>query len=274
MAALQLPPTRVAVAAPTTEETEELRSAGVILAATAMALLRACVGFFTFHVAFWLRGSGAPTWWFGIIIAASAGGSLLGSAVAPSVRRVVREERILVAVLALTALAGVLAAIMGGRGAAMLLAVVLAASAAAGKLAFDSIVQRDAPDANQGRAFARFETRFQMAWVLAGFLPVVVRMPGWAGFLLIGMTAAAAAVTYLLSTRRVVRTGQVPTPIGQRVREEMRRRARERAERPPSNLPPPPPGPPPGGTAPPVAYSGGDGPVSVARSPFRRRPRA
>ena len=38
------------------------------------------------------------------------------------------------------------------------------------KLAFDSIVQRDAPDANRGRSFAKFETRFQIIWVVGALL--------------------------------------------------------------------------------------------------------
>ena len=47
-----------------------------------------------------------------------------------------------------------------------------------GRMAFDSIVQRDAPDANQGRAFAKFETRFQLSWAVAGVIPVLFTLPG------------------------------------------------------------------------------------------------
>ena len=54
-------------------------------------------------------------------------------------------------------------------------------SGAIGKLAFDSIVQRNAPDANQGRAFAQFETKFQLAWVMAGIVPVLLPIPGRPG---------------------------------------------------------------------------------------------
>ncbi len=251
-AALRLPPTRVAVTGPTQAETEELRSIGVLLAASAMAMLRACVGFFTFQVAFWFRRSGSPTWWFGVAVAGSAAGALVGSAVAPSLRRAVREERILTGVLITVAVAGAVTAAFANLASAGLLAIVLGAGAAMGKLAFDSIVQRDAPDANQGRAFARFETRFQMAWVLAAFVPVVVEVPGWAGFLLVGALAATAAVSYMIGDRHVRRTGRAPTPLSQRARSELRRLTQDRAARPPANLPPPPPGPPPGGAGPPI----------------------
>ena len=48
-----------------------------------------------------------------------------------------------------------------------------------GKLAFDSIVQRDAPDANRGRSFARFETRFQIIWVVGASSPwLIASRPG------------------------------------------------------------------------------------------------
>ena len=46
-------------------------------------------------------------------------------------------------------------------------------SAAAGRLAFDSLLQRDGPDAARGRAFAQFETRFQVAWVVGALFGIV-----------------------------------------------------------------------------------------------------
>ena len=49
--------------------------------------------------------------------------------------------------------------------------------ASTGKIAFDSLLQRDGPDAVRGRAFAQFETRFQAAWVvgaLLGIIPVAI----------------------------------------------------------------------------------------------------
>lgn len=72
-----------------------------------------------------------------------------------------------------------------------------------GKLAFDALVQRDAPDANYGRSFARFEARFQLFWVIGALIPVVVRMPERAGYLLVALTAGAAFASHL--------TGFVPT---------------------------------------------------------------
>jgi hypothetical protein len=53
------------------------------------------------------------------------------------------------------------------------------------KVAFDSILQRDAPDANRGRSFARFETRFQLIWVVGAAIPVVIPIPGRLGYLMV-----------------------------------------------------------------------------------------
>ena len=65
----------------------------------------------------------------------------------------------------------------------------------AGKLAFDSIVQRDAPDANRGRSFAKFETRFQIIWVVGALLGLIAFSPR-VGFLIVSLGAGFAAFSY------------------------------------------------------------------------------
>ena len=83
-----------------------------------------------------------------------------------------------------------------------LLAAGVAISAAAGKLAFDSLVQRDAPDANHGRSFSRFEARFQIAWVVGAFAPVILPIPARLGSVLVAVVAASALVSFVISRRR------------------------------------------------------------------------
>ena len=89
----------------------------------------------------------------------------------------------LIAALGLTAVGGIVAAIFGGRADGRAAVGHRRASAPrSARLAFDSIVQRDAPDANRGRAFARFETRFQLGWVLGRRrCPCVIPIPRLAG---------------------------------------------------------------------------------------------
>jgi hypothetical protein len=201
VSATRLPADVVAATPAQQVERVQLHATPLQLAAAATMMLRAAVGFVFFHLAFWLRTQTAGTFWFGAAVGMSALGTMAGNAIAPRVRRRLREELMLAGSLALAALGGLVAALVGGIGAGVMLAVVVNFSAAVGKLAFESIVQRDAPQANRGRAFARFETRFQLAWAVAGLVPVIIVIPGWVGFLIVGLVSAAAALNYVAGTR-------------------------------------------------------------------------
>jgi hypothetical protein len=182
----------------------EIKGAGILLAATAMAVLRGVVGFLAFLLAFELREAGDPSWFFGIVLAASAVGALAGAGLAPPLRRVVREERMLFGGLVSVAVAGLLALQLDRRASTVLIAFVVGAAAGAGRLAFDAIVQRDAAEGDRGRSFARFETRFQMAWVAGALLPVALSLPLTAGY--VGMTALAAVAAISYATGRELTT--------------------------------------------------------------------
>ncbi|CAN5741971.1 hypothetical protein BH20ACT1_BH20ACT1_06270 [soil metagenome] len=201
LSAYRIPRSRVASGRATPLERAELRGAGILLAASAMAVLRGVVGFLSFLVAFALRADDAPVWWFGVILAASAVGALVGAALAPRLRRRVPEERILLGSLVVVAVAALSLLEVGGRVSAAVLAAAVGLGATAGKLCFDSIVQRDAPDANQGATFARFEARFQLAWVAGAFLPVILPVPLDVGYLSIGVIAGVAAFLYATGRR-------------------------------------------------------------------------
>src|SRR5205814_2259800 len=79
VAAFRLP--RAARTAPPAEPIEqaELHGASIRLAATAMAVLRASVGFLTFLAAFDLKRSHARPWLFGLVIGAGALGGFFGA---------------------------------------------------------------------------------------------------------------------------------------------------------------------------------------------------
>ena len=200
-AATRLPADVVAATPEQPAERVQLHSVGLQLAAVAMLVLRASVGFVFFLLAFWLRTKTAGTAWFAVAVGLSAFGTMVANAISPRVRRAVREEVMLAAALGLSAVAGITAALLGGVAAGVGLAVAVNFAAALGRLAFESIVQRDAPQANRGRAFAQFETRFQLAWAIAGLIPVVIVIPGRLGFLIVGLVSAAAAVNYIVGAR-------------------------------------------------------------------------
>jgi hypothetical protein len=192
----------------------ELHVASVRLAAGAMGVLRAVVGFLTFLIAFNFRNDDAPAWWFGVALAASAVGSFLGAAVAPGLRKRLPEERILQGSLVLVVVVGLASLFLGGLPAAALLACSVGVAAAAGKLAFDSIVQRDAPDAVRGRTFARFETRFQLAWVAGAALPVALPIPAGMGMGVLALISAIALSSYLAALRAFDSPHELPRPAG------------------------------------------------------------
>jgi len=200
VAATRLPSEVVAADAADAEETRELHTGNIELAAVAMTVLRALVGFTFFHLAFWLRSQDQGTLWFAAVVGLSAVAAMVGNAVASSVRTHVREETMLSISLLVCAAAGLGVALLGGPVGAVVLAGVLNLMAALGRLSFESIVQRDAPGANRGRAFAVFETRFQLAWALGAFVAVAIQVPGAVGFLVVGLIAAGASV-YLWAQR-------------------------------------------------------------------------
>lgn len=229
LAAYRIPRTRVAPEAPGPEERAELRGAGILLAASAMAVLRGLVGFLVFLLAFALRSEGAPAWWFGVIVGASAVGAVVGAATAPRLRRSITEERILLASLVAVAAAAVFPLWVAGWLSAALLAGAVGLAASAGKLCFDSIVQRDAPDANQGRSFARFEARFQIVWVIGAFVPVVLPIPLGLGYVCIAAIAGGAA--FLYATGRRISTARLTARMADSKAQASRRLAARAARR-------------------------------------------
>ena len=199
IAGLRIPKTQIAATPATAKESAELHGAGIRLAASAMGLVRGIVGFLTFLVLFDLRDD--PTWQIGAVLLLSGAGALVASAVAPSLRRGLPEERMLMLALSVAVAGGLTAAWVGDLPGCMLLAAIVAIVSTSGRLAFDSLVQRDAPDANRGRSFASFELRFQIVWVVGAVIPVLVRIPLTVGFLAIAGVAGFALFTYTAGQR-------------------------------------------------------------------------
>ncbi|HVM53000.1 MAG TPA: MFS transporter [Acidimicrobiales bacterium] len=183
-------------------ERSELHAPGLRRAASAMGALRGAVGFVLFLLAMSLKRSGEPTWLFGAVFAAHAAGGFSGTFVAPRLRRTLTEERLLVGALVLVAIVSLFSSVGPGRIAIASVALAVGLSANAGRQAFDSLVQRDAPDVERGRLFARFETRFQLSWVLGALLAVAAQPPVWAGFLIVGAVTGLATLSYLGVRRR------------------------------------------------------------------------
>lgn len=246
--ATQVPHVQIAANKPDETEKHEVRGAGILLAAGAVGIMRGIVGFTTFMLAFSLRAGedgvdrsepgagvgaalgtirdidvdgtpGPPTWHLGLVGLSVGLGAFLGARYAPRIRETTTEERIVFGALAGMGAAALLAAWGGGISGTALLAFAVAICAATAKLGFDALVQRDAPHANHGRIFARFEGRFQLMWSAGAFIPVLLRIPIRLGALLIAIAAIFAATSYEIGRRtdRVKSSSAVAQAIRERV---------------------------------------------------------
>ena len=180
------------------------------------ALLRGVVGFFTFFAAFALKRAHEPAWVFGLVLAASAIGNGVGTVIAPFVRRRVREEWMLAGALLFPALPLVFAARNYGRVSLVIAAATVAAATACGRVAFDSLLQRDGAESVRGRAFARFETRFQLVWVAGGVGAVIFPGGGRGGIFVVAVVLLFAGLSYVGAFRRTAprKTQPVSPPPG------------------------------------------------------------
>ena len=135
------------------------------------------------------------------VLGASLAGSVAGVLLVPRVRRLLAEQQMLTVAVWLVAVPATFAAVLGGRAVQAALAFVLGFAAAAAKPAFDALVQRYVPTDEQGRAFARFETRLQLVWVVGALIPVVAALSLGAGDVVIAVMAGVVAVSYTTGRR-------------------------------------------------------------------------
>jgi hypothetical protein len=203
--AVRLPKVTIAPEPPDAAERLELRSAGIRLAASAMALMRGAVGFLFLLVAFAYKHNDLKTWTIGAAVVCAQGGVLFGAGLAPRLRQAFTESRIMVFSLATTMVGGIVATVLGGPVGALLLSFLLGTTAGTAKQAFDALVQRDAPDANRGRSFARFETRFQLTWVVGAAIPLIVPIPLVVGYAIVAIVMGIGLASYWYGTRRVAK---------------------------------------------------------------------
>jgi MFS family permease len=203
IAALRIPADISAQPPAAAVERHELRSAAIRSAAGAMMVLRAGIGFVVFLVAFALKRAGDPTWFFGIVALCSIAGGLAGTYASPMLRRRLhREEPLLTSALIVTAAVSVIAAAEVAHATIAAAVFAVAFGASIGRQGFDSILQRDAPDAARGRSFARFETQFQLLWVLGALGAVVVRPSTANGLATYAGVSTLTLIAYVAATTR------------------------------------------------------------------------
>ncbi len=169
----------------------------VVLGLNLMSILRGLVGFFVFLIAFGLRREHAPTVWYGYVLVISGAGSLAGVLLVPRLRRVVSEQSLLTGAVWLVMLGAGASAFFGTVISQGIVAFTLGLGASGAQPAFDAIVQRLVPGVLQGRAFARFQTRLQLSWVIGSLISVMVAIPFVSGDIIVASVAGVAGLFYL-----------------------------------------------------------------------------
>ena len=191
----------------------EIHQTRLTFAATSMGVLRSSVGFATFLIALVLKSSAEPAWVYGLALLAGGVAGFTGTLIAGPLRRHVDEQSILLVCLAAAGLMCFVAVATPPTAGVVFLAAAVALAATTGRQGFDSLTQRLAPDAEKGRAFAGFEWRFELAWVVGAIIPVTFKPSLPIGLVAVGSFLLAAAAVYWFGLREL-RGGQFVVPLG------------------------------------------------------------
>ncbi len=147
--------------------------------------IRAASGFLLFLLAFALRTAEVPALWFGVLAGAGIVGAFLADLFAPGLRTDRREEAVVIACVCAAGIGALLASELFGLPLLTVYAVTAGAASEFARLAFTSLMQRNAPVGALGRVFVRYEVLFQLAWVAGAFVPVLVPVPFRTGMVLL-----------------------------------------------------------------------------------------
>ncbi|MGA0034645.1 MAG: hypothetical protein ACO3HT_00770 [Ilumatobacteraceae bacterium] len=177
------------------------KSSDVHVGWIAMTVLRFAQGFTLFQVALWFRASAAPQVWLAAAVGLGALAPFVGNTVGPWLRRRTNVEKMLAASLAVPAVAAGGAVFVGGYAMGVLLSILVNLSGSIGRLAFESIVQRDGSERSRAATFAWFETRFQFGWVAGAAVPILIEMSGVVGISYLAAVLLAASISYVAGAR-------------------------------------------------------------------------
>lgn len=177
------------------------------VAALGAGSLRGASGFLLFLLAFALRRSSLPTYWFGVLAAGAMVGGFVGDLAAPRLPASVREERIVLGALVAAGVAAFFAFRTFTLSVLGVFAFTAGVATEMGRLAFQSLMQRTAPGRAQGRVFVRYEVAFQLAWVVGALVPALVSVPFRTGIVLLAAFYLVIGVVYGVRPRLASRPG-------------------------------------------------------------------
>ena len=185
----------------------------VMLGLTAMCIVRGLTGFMTFMLAFGLRRMhGVGLYWYGLVLAGTGAGAIIGLALVGRLRQRLSEQQLLLATLWLIAVTAAGVAVWGTLFGQVILAFMVGLCGAVAQPSFDSMTQRLIPLSAQGRAFARFGMRQQLVWVVGSLIPVIIAFSLPQGDATMAVLAALGGLSYVTG-RRAVQAPRVPRNI-------------------------------------------------------------
>ncbi|CAN5786466.1 MFS transporter [soil metagenome] len=183
-------------------------SVGPLAAAAAGAAgLRGAHGFLLFMLAFALRRAGDPEYWLGVLLVAGLSGAFVANVLA------IRLEGLAEETVVVAALLGAGAACLVGLSVFSLpvLAIFTALAGGtteAGRLGFQSLMQRIAPEHAHGRVFVRYEVLFQLSWVAGALVPALGPITYRGGLWLLAAFYLTCGLAVL--THRILATSHEP----------------------------------------------------------------
>jgi MFS family permease len=174
----------------------------VMLGLTAMCIVRGLQGFMIFMLAFGLRRMhGVGLYWYGLVLAGSGAGAIIGLVLVGRLRKRLSEQQLLLCSLWLIAASAAGVAVWGTLFAQVVLAFMVGLSGAVAQPSFDAMTQRLIPLSAQGRAFARFGMRQQLVWVVGSLIPLIVVFTLPQGDATMAVLAALGGLTYVTGRR-------------------------------------------------------------------------
>lgn len=158
--------------------------------------MRAAGGFLLFLLAFSLRSADVPVSWFALLAGAGVLGSFLADVIAPSLRTQTREEAVVIACVSSAGVGALLAAQLFGLPLLMIYSLLAGVATEFARLAFQSLMQRHAPEGALGRVFVRYEVVYQVAWVGGAFVPALLPISFRVGIALLALFYGVLAGIY------------------------------------------------------------------------------
>src|SRR6185437_15364046 len=177
---------------------QPMASPEVMLGLTAMCIVRGLQGFMIFMLAFGLRRMhGVGLYWYGLVLAGSGAGAIVGLVLVGRLRKRLTEQQLLLSSLWLIALSAAGVAVWGTLLAQVVLAFMVGLCGAVAQPSFDAMTQRLIPLSAQGRAFARFGMRQQLVWVIGSLIPLIVVFTLPQGDATMAVLAALGGLSYV-----------------------------------------------------------------------------